>query len=262
MMMRNGEENFGQATTDGHGVCGDGREGAPEGSHKGAEEGNRQQGGAGPLEEGYVYFIETEGGEYVKIGYSKRLYRRISQLGTLRPGNFALRIIGVMPGTVQTERWLHSKFSDTRENGEWFRNTPTLRAFIQALGLITIEEPQKRATRRPRGYILPKPRRRITKPVRNGSEIIPAELPQSTESIPDHTPDDTAADLGRVLVDVVAAGKKGGESRRDNMTADERKRASQEAIRARWDRYYEQNPEKLKAKQGKAKKAKTAKKAK
>ncbi len=52
----------------------------------------------------------------------------------------------------------------------------------------------------------------------------------------------------RVLVDVVEAGRKGGQQRRDNLTPAERKRSAQEAIRARWDKYYAEHPEKLIAK--------------
>lgn len=86
---------------------------------------------------GYVYFIETEDGRFVKIGYSAQPYRRISQLGTLRPANHALRIIGWMPGTIHTERWIQAKFSTDRDNGEWFRDSPVLRQFIAAIGLVT-----------------------------------------------------------------------------------------------------------------------------
>ncbi len=85
-----------------------------------AAQGNSEEGGGDSLgrkEEGCVYFIETEGGEFIKIGYSNNPYRRLNQFGTLRPGNFALRLIGWMPGTLGTERWLHGKFrEDARIN--------------------------------------------------------------------------------------------------------------------------------------------------
>jgi DNA-binding CsgD family transcriptional regulator len=89
----------------------------------------------GQARSGYIYFIETEDRQFVKIGYSANPYRRQQTLGTLRPGNFALRLLGCIPGTVQTEQWLHSKFSADRDNGEWFRASPSLIQFIDSLGL-------------------------------------------------------------------------------------------------------------------------------
>jgi hypothetical protein len=105
------------------------------------QEGNSEGRSSGPVgaKEGFVYFLQTEDGRFVKIGYSMQPYRRLSQLGTLRPGNHALRIIGWMPGTIQTERWLQSKFSADRDNGEWFRDSTQLRQFISSMGLIEPE---------------------------------------------------------------------------------------------------------------------------
>ncbi len=98
-------------------------------------EGDRAEGGGGPVgKQGFVYFIETEDGRFVKIGYSMRPNLRVGQLGT--SSIHRLRLIGWMPGTLQTERWLHAKFSDDRDRGEWFRNSEQLRQFIGAMGLI------------------------------------------------------------------------------------------------------------------------------
>ena len=101
-----------------------------------------QMGSPEPMESGstgQIYFIETEDRKYIKIGYSVDPIKRMSRLGTLRPGGFALRIIGWMPGSPETERWLHHKFRDHRDNGEWFRNSPALRAFIEVIGLVQPE---------------------------------------------------------------------------------------------------------------------------
>ena len=87
---------------------------------------------AGP-DEGEVYFVETLDGRFIKIGYSTRPRRRFSEFGTLRPGPFALRLIGSFPGSLKTERWLHEKFQEDRDNGEWFRASDRLREFIAAL---------------------------------------------------------------------------------------------------------------------------------
>jgi len=90
----------------------------------------------GKKAKGFVYFIETQDGQYVKIGYSARVFSRLSQLGTLRPANFGFRLLGCMPGSHQTEAWLHDKFADLRQDGEWFRRAPALDAFIVAVGLV------------------------------------------------------------------------------------------------------------------------------
>jgi rubrerythrin len=115
-----------------------------------AAQGNSTEGSVGPVgakEKGQIYFIETDGGEFVKIGYSKQVLVRLSQLGTLRPGGFALRVMGSIPGTPTIERWLHERFIDDRDNGEWFRKSLRLTAFIESLGLtppIVIERPERR----------------------------------------------------------------------------------------------------------------------
>ncbi len=88
------------------------------------------------METGYVYFIETKCGRFVKIGYSVNPFRRISELGTLRPSAFDAHILGYLPGTVATEQWLHGMFTADRDNGEWFRLTPRLERFIDTLGII------------------------------------------------------------------------------------------------------------------------------
>ncbi len=75
-------------------------------------------------ESGYVYFIETKCGRFVKIGYSIDPHRRIGELGTLRPSAFDAHILGFIPGTKATEQWLHSQFQQERDNGEWFTLSP------------------------------------------------------------------------------------------------------------------------------------------
>ncbi len=90
-------------------------------------------------EKGCVYFIETADGGFVKIGYSIHVPRRFDEIGVLLPG---LRLIGYMPGTMATERWLHGKFAALRERGEWFRHTEDLRGFITNLGLIEPPKPK------------------------------------------------------------------------------------------------------------------------
>jgi hypothetical protein len=84
-------------------------------------------------DDGEIYFVETLDGRFIKIGYSTRPRRRFSEFGTLRPSPFALRLIGSFPGSIKTERWLHEKFQEDRDNGEWFRASDRLRAFIASV---------------------------------------------------------------------------------------------------------------------------------
>jgi len=86
---------------------------------------------------GYVYFIETKCGRFVKIGYSVDPYRRMGELGTLRPSVFDVHVLGYIPGTPATERWLHRMFEADRDNGEWFRLSARLEFYINVVGLVT-----------------------------------------------------------------------------------------------------------------------------
>ena len=85
---------------------------------------------------GFVYFIETHDGKFVKIGFSTRVFSRFSELGTLRPSDYALRLIGCFPASQSTEKWLHQKFAEFRDNGEWFRSSEELRTFIATIGVV------------------------------------------------------------------------------------------------------------------------------
>jgi hypothetical protein len=50
------------------------------------------------------------------------------------------------------------------------------------------------------------------------------------------------------MIDTAKIGKKGGKARAAAMTQAERKASAVAAIRARWDAYYREHPEKLTAK--------------
>lgn len=90
--------------------------------------------------QGFVYFFETEDGQYVKIGFTVDVNRRMGQLGALVP----MRLIGYFPASAHTELWIHRKFKEQRHVGEWFRNCIALREFIANLGLIAAIAPQPR----------------------------------------------------------------------------------------------------------------------
>jgi hypothetical protein len=57
-----------------------------------------------------------------------------------------------------------------------------------------------------------------------------------------------AAKKKRILVDVTAAGRLGGAARAANLSEEQRQEASRQAVKARWEKYYRDHPDKLKAK--------------
>lgn len=81
------------------------------------------------LPSGWVYFIR--GGNFVKIGWSKKPDRRIEQLRTGCP--FETKVVGRIPGTKKDESALHKAFAwaKARRKGEWFRAEPALLALVQ-----------------------------------------------------------------------------------------------------------------------------------
>jgi hypothetical protein len=131
--MVDGQEAQNEQTANCSRIREDGRERTGQGIARPTQKGDRRKGGSGQM--GHVYFIETEDGRYVKIGYSANVRVRLSQLGTLRSGSFGLRIIGSFPGSPATEKWLHNLFANERDNSEWFRSSDNLRLFINTLKL-------------------------------------------------------------------------------------------------------------------------------
>jgi hypothetical protein len=77
-------------------------------------------------EEGSVYFID--GGEHIKIGFTRSLASRLKKMGTDVPGG--PKILLIQPGSFKTEKVVHRQFAADRVRGEWFRKSPTLLAFI------------------------------------------------------------------------------------------------------------------------------------
>lgn len=76
----------------------------------------------------WVYFFEGAG--LIKIGYSTDVNARWGKMNTICP--VPINLLGQFPGGRMEERELHAKFRHTRQRGEWFADTPELRAEIQA----------------------------------------------------------------------------------------------------------------------------------
>ena len=79
-------------------------------------------------EPGRVYFITN--GKYVKTGYTQNVEKRLAALQTAH--HLALRVYAVIENTIPLdERRLHEPFSSLRVNGEWFRFTRSIKAFVE-----------------------------------------------------------------------------------------------------------------------------------
>jgi hypothetical protein len=69
--------------------------------------------------------------------------RRVSDLGPLGLAQLKQtgqpKLLGYIPGTAATERWLHDKFSAEQQIKKWFRASGNLRAFLDAVGLLEIK---------------------------------------------------------------------------------------------------------------------------
>lgn len=74
-----------------------------------------------------VYFVAGAG--LIKIGISTNVPSRFRAIRNASP--VQVELIGSCPGTTATEGWLHSQFASQRRHGEWFEDTPELRAEIE-----------------------------------------------------------------------------------------------------------------------------------
>src|SRR5882757_2153812 len=114
----------------------------------GAEEAARDRAAGGQGQVGFVYFIESPDAAFLKIGYTGHsVEARFHDIGCSLPG---LRLLGHIPAARATEKWLHAKFADLQEQGEWFRYHDRLKTFIDHLGIVPapIIRPSGRKLRR------------------------------------------------------------------------------------------------------------------
>lgn len=78
-----------------------------------------------------MYFIRSENGGPIKIGYSRDPEGRCDQLQTGHP--YRLRVIARLPGDRALEHQLHVRFSTIRLCNEWFDSSPELLTFVQEI---------------------------------------------------------------------------------------------------------------------------------
>ncbi len=79
---------------------------------------------------GSIYFVATEDGRFIKIGWALGVRRRMSTLQTANATK--LRLIGTRRGSQSDERDLHSRLKDFRAAGEWFHATAEVLAVIES----------------------------------------------------------------------------------------------------------------------------------
>lgn len=79
-----------------------------------------------------VYFIQAASGGPIKIGIATSVKTRLQGLQSGFPAPLA--VLAHKPGGEAEEARLHSAFASTRVRGEWFEDTPELRAEIAIAG--------------------------------------------------------------------------------------------------------------------------------
>lgn len=75
-----------------------------------------------------IYLISHEN-QFLKIGYTKNINKRLNQLQTSSP--VKLEVLHLIDGNINLEKELHVLFKDLRVNGEWFNfDTSILQYFV------------------------------------------------------------------------------------------------------------------------------------
>lgn len=76
-----------------------------------------------------VYFVQDGVSKKIKIGYSSNFKRRYRDLCSSNAND--LFVLGVIRGSEEKEREIHSQFSHHRSHGEWFHPTEQILQFIK-----------------------------------------------------------------------------------------------------------------------------------
>ena len=81
----------------------------------------------GPKHYGHVYVIGFA--DYVKIGWSENVTRRLFDIQRHAPENLVL--YSLFAASPQAERKLHQRFKSIRLHGEWFALTRSLKDWVE-----------------------------------------------------------------------------------------------------------------------------------
>lgn len=90
-------------------------------------------------ERGVIYFASS--GDYVKIGFSRSLKKRIKKYSTENP--LPITLLHSEPGTYETEKLTHKRFWHLRAHHEWFRMTQELLDYIEERKRLFADQEQK-----------------------------------------------------------------------------------------------------------------------
>jgi hypothetical protein len=79
-----------------------------------------------------VYFITAGDDAFVKIGFTGDMTARLQSFATGSPHE--IKLLLRMEGPAALERELHKRFATdrVRKNGEWFRLSAEIKAFIES----------------------------------------------------------------------------------------------------------------------------------
>lgn len=80
---------------------------------------------------GFVYFIQADPTDEIKIGFSVDPSRRLDTLQTAAARE--LHLLATLPGTLELEREFHERFAAHRTIGEWFKASAEILDFIHSL---------------------------------------------------------------------------------------------------------------------------------
>lgn len=80
---------------------------------------------------GFIYFIQSENNDLIKIGFTVDLNRRIKMLQNMSP--VKLKLLGSQKGSINDERKLHKRFKKYRSHGEWFEPKKIIINYINKL---------------------------------------------------------------------------------------------------------------------------------
>lgn len=79
-----------------------------------------------------IYFLKPVGMDGpIKIGFTTMFDKRVMELANWSP--IPLELIGTVPGNLSQESLIHRSFADDHSHREWFRATPRVNAFIEAV---------------------------------------------------------------------------------------------------------------------------------
>ena len=88
---------------------------------------------------GFVYFLQSETNNQIKIGYTRDIHQRIMQLQVNKKDK--LRFLLMVPGNYGYEARLHQFFKRHNVDGEWYKPDPEIFNYMDKLRELDKAEP-------------------------------------------------------------------------------------------------------------------------